>query len=261
MNKRRIIGDILILIAAVFTVYLCIIMTRRIRSVVLRDDYMEIFRYELVICALFLFFAFDVRFAFLTRTRSGLLKAVGWILRFTIIFAVALLLFFIGKISVGGFIHDDTPAQNAIVLGLALEDGRPAPDLLARLDTAERYIRSAPESKLILTGGNPDASGKTEAAVMREVLITRGVAEDRMLLEDQADSTKANFRNTARLIDPDDPVVLITSNYHMDRAVQTAADAGFTKIIRRPAPSSLLNYGSNVLYEVVLELNELTVRH
>lgn len=113
----------------------------------------------------------------------------------------------------------------------------------------------------ILTGGNADdVSGRTEAAVMRDILIDRGVTEDQMILEDQAASTKDNFRNTAQIIDPDRPVVLISSNYHMDRAVQTAKRSGFSDIMRLPAPSSFLSYGANVMSEVVLELNELTLK-
>ena len=95
---------------------------------------------------------------------------------------------------------------------------------------------------------------------MREILAERGVGDDRMILEDQAKSTKDNFRNTAQIIDPGEPVVLISSNYHMDRAVQTAKAAGFTNILRLPARSSMLSYGANVMSEVVLELNELTLK-
>ncbi len=114
---------------------------------------------------------------------------------------------------------------------------------------------------MILTGGNADdVSGRTEAAVMRDILIDRGLTEDQMILEDQAASTKDNFRNTAQIIDPDRPVVLISSNYHMDRAVQTAKRSGFSDIMRLPAPSSFLSYGANVMSEVVLELNELTLK-
>lgn len=114
---------------------------------------------------------------------------------------------------------------------------------------------------MILTGGNADGSGRTEAAVMHEILAECGVTDDRMILEDQAESTKDNFRSTAQIIDPAEPVVLISSNYHMDRAVQTAKSAGFSDILRLPAPSSCLSYGANVMYEVVLELNELTLKH
>ncbi len=62
------------------------------------------------------------------------------------------------------------------------------------------------------------------------------------------------------MINPSDPVVLISSNYHMDRAVRTAESAGFSNILRLPAPSSLLSCGANLLSEVILELNELTLK-
>ena len=126
------------------------------------------------------------------------------------------------------------------------------------MNTAQAYLEKYPEAQLILTGGNADGSGRTEAVVMRDILTERGIVNERMILEDQAKSTKDNFRNTAQIIDPGEPVVLISSNYHMDRAVQTAESAGFSDVLRLPAPSSLLGFGANVIYEVVLELNELT---
>ena len=127
------------------------------------------------------------------------------------------------------------------------------------MNTAKAYLEKYPEAQLILTGGNADGSGRTEAVVMRDILTERGIVNERMILEDQAKSTKDNFRNTAQIIDPGEPVVLISSNYHMDRAVQTAESAGFSDVLRLPAPSSLLGFGANVIYEVVLELNELTL--
>ena len=64
------------------------------------------------------------------------------------------------------------------------------------LDYLERY----PEAQLILTGGNADESGRTEAAVMRDILIEQGVPDDRLILEDQAQTTKENFRNIAGIV-------------------------------------------------------------
>lgn len=257
MTAKPIIGDMLIVLAAAFTVYLCVVMARRIGAVVLKGPYRRVFRCELIACALFLLFALDVRFDLFTLAKG----AAGRVLRSVVTLAVAALLFFFGKISVGSFINTAAPAPNAIVLGLALENGRPTGDLLSRLDAAGKYLRGNPEATLILTGGNPDASGRTEAAAMRELLIERGVAEEKMVLEDRAEDTKANFRNTAKLVDPGAPIVLITSNYHMDRAVLIARSAGFKEVLRLPAPSSPALFGANVMWEVVLELNELTLKH
>ena len=58
-------------------------------------------------------------------------------------------------------------------------------------------------------------------------------------LEDKARSTRDNFRNIAKMegFSKDTPVVMISSDYHMDRAVRIAEKAGFTHVMRLPAPS------------------------
>ena len=50
---------------------------------------------------------------------------------------------------------------------------------------------------------------------------------------------------------------MISSNYHMDRAVRNAAEGGFANIMRLPAPSNIWTYGANMPSEVVLDLNDL----
>lgn len=256
---RRVVGDILLALVLLLTVDIVVVMVHKINSVVLKADYQEIFTYELILCAILLVLALDVRFNLFTRSKRTVARIVGWGLRVVVVFLTLVIAFFSGKVICGSVINTADRSDNAIVLGLALENGKPAPDLIARLDTAQTYLEEYPEAHLILTGGNADASGRTEAAVMRDILLERGVADDQMILEDQAESTKSNFRNAAQIIDPGKPVVLISSNYHMDRAVQTAKSTGFSDIMRLPAPSSLFDYSANVMYEVILELNELTL--
>lgn len=60
------------------------------------------------------------------------------------------------------------------------------------------------------------------------------------------------------MIGSDEPVVLISSNYHMDRAVSVARSAGFTNVLRLPAPSSPLSFGANVMWEVTQEIDSMT---
>ncbi len=260
MNARRKAGNILILLTVLFMIYLAVIMIHRVHAVVQKDSYMKIFRYEMIVCVLFLLFALDVRFNFLSHAKSGILLIVGWAARLLIIAICAFCVFLLVRITAGSVIRSAGEANHAIVLGLALENGRPTDDLLARLDTAEQYASENPDGMLVLTGGNPDESGKTEAAVMRELLIQRGVPETKTILEDRAETTKENFRNTAKMIDPSAPVMLISSNYHMDRAVQAAESAGFAQILRRPASSSAVFFGANVMWEMILELNEMTLK-
>lgn len=254
---RRIIGDILLLLAILLTADVLFVMPAKINAVVLKADYQKVFVYELILCAVLLLFALDVRFSLFTRWKSVVLKCVGWLLRSVIVLLTAVIVFFCGKVIIGGMINTAGPAENVIVLGLALENGEPAPDLRSRLDTARAYLEKYPEARLILTGGNPDASGRTEAAVMRDLLTEKGVPESRLILEDQAETTVENFRNIAELVSKDKPVVMISSNYHMDRAVRSAEKQGFTNIMRLPAPSGFLAFGANMLSEVVLDVNEL----
>ena len=260
MNVKHLIGDILIFLTAGFTVYIFLVMRYRIEGVVLKDAYTSVFRYELIICAVLLLCVLDLRFGLLTAADHKALKLIGWILRIIIGASVLIFLVFLGKITAGSMIRSDTSTKNALVLGLAHEDGKPAPDLISRLETAEKYAQEKPDAVLILTGGNPGVSGKSEADVMHDILVEWGMDENRLRLEDQARSTKENFRNAAEMIDPEEPITLITSDYHMDRAVTTAKKAGFTDIRRLPASSSRICFGVNVMWEVILELNELTPR-
>ena len=260
MNHPFPAGDILLLLVILLTVDVVVVMLHKINSVVLKADYKELFLYELILCGVLLLFALDVRFNLFTSSGHTVLFIAGWVLRVLLILLVLVIVFFSGKVIRGSLMNTAGPADKAIVLGLALENGRPPRDLLARLDTAQEYLEEYPEAHLILTGGNADASGRTEAAIMRDILAERGVPEERMLLEDLSENTKDNFRNTAQIIDPAAPVVLISSGYHMDRAVQTAESAGFSNVLRLPAPSSFLSYGADVISEVMLELNELTFK-
>ena len=263
MNKEapksagRIIADALILFVIIFTVYLCIIMQQRINTVVLKDTYRKIFHYELILCGILLLFTLDLRFGFLTKFSTKALRILGRFIRFVLTFISLIIILIFCKVISGGFINTAGDAQNVIVLGMALQDGKPSKDLDYRLDTASRYITEHPGATLILSGGNPDETGMTEADIMQTLLIQRGVSSDSMLLEEQSSTTRENFVNTAKLLDVAGPVVLITSNYHMDRAVMMSKEAGFSNCMRLPAPSDPLQYGANVMWEVILEINEM----
>ena len=259
MNAGHLAGDMFIFLTVAFAVYLSVVMIRRINAVVLKDSYRKAFYLELFICAVFLLCALDIRFSTFTWTGRGVLTVLGWIFRITVCILAVSVILLAGKITIKGFHTSDEHPGYAIVLGLALENGEPTEDLIKRIDTAEQYLKSAPGTVLVLTGGNPDDSGKTEAEVMRDILKERGVDAKHMILEDAAGSTRENFENVVQIIGGDEPVTVITSNYHMDRAVLTAKKAGFSRVSGCPAPSSLTYYPANVLWEVLMELNELTL--
>lgn len=250
-GMRRLVGDLLILMAALLTADVAAVMARRLGAVALKDTYAAMLRYELGLCAALLIFALDVRFRFLSR-----LGIVGALVRLGLWALAAATVFFCLRIALGALPRGTEPAGHAIVLGMALEDGRPTPELHSRLDAARRWLGENPGAELILTGGNPDADGRTEADVMRDLLSARGVPDSALRLEDRARTTRENFTNTARMIDPSAPVALITSDYHMDRAARIARSAGFARIVRVSAHSDPLSLGANVMWEVTLGFDE-----
>ena len=67
---------------------------------------------------------------------------------------------------------------------------------------------------------------------MNALLIERGVPAEKMILEDSAASTIENFINTAR-------------------------QAGFTRVMRLPAPSDPVRFGVNVAWEVILAISAI----
>ena len=183
---RRILGDLALVLAALLTADVTVIMLRRIASVVLKETYQNFFRHELILCAVLLICALDLRFGIFTAQKGRALQGIGWALRIAILLGTALILFFCGKVAVGSLINTAQPAEHAIVLGMALQNGKPTDDLLSRLDTAQAYLERNPETTLILTGGNAGDDGRTEAAVMRDLLLAHGVSEQSLRLEDQA---------------------------------------------------------------------------
>ncbi|MBQ7161451.1 MAG: YdcF family protein [Clostridia bacterium] len=257
LSPRRIIGDILLFLSALLTADVIIVMMIRIGAVVRKEVYIKSFLIELAMLAVLIVFSLDVRFRIFTLVRSKAAAVAGRIMRICVICMTAVILFFCCRVMVGGMIDTSARADHAIVLGIALENGKPTDDLLSRISTAEDYLKENSGAVLILTGGNPDGSGKTEAAVMGELLKKDGVSDDKFILEDKAESTAENFENTVKIIGPDAPVVLITSDYHMERAVGTAKRAGFKSILRLPAPSDFWTYGADMMWEVVHEINEL----
>ncbi len=255
-NIRRIIGDILIVLFGILAVDTVVVMINKINKVVLSDGYCRMLIFELIVFAILIVFALDIRFSILSWKKNRAVKVFGWIIRVVICILSALVIFFGVKVVIGGFINNAKQAKYAIVLGMALEDGEPTNDLRLRLETAEKYLDENKDAVLVLTGGNAE-KGKTEADVMYDILAGDGVPEESMYLEDKATNTVGNFTNTAKMIGTDTPVVVISSNYHMDRATKLAEQAGFTDVMRLPAPATFITYGSNMMWEVVQNLSSM----
>lgn len=129
----------------------------------------------------------------------------------------------------------DLPAgfrpEAVVVLGAGLEGERVTPLLAARLDRALEVL-DAEERRgglplVIVSGGQGPDETVPEAVAMRRYLASRGIAAERILLEDGSANTRENLELSRRLLpSPRTPVCIVTSGFHGPRAALLARRIG-----------------------------------
>ena len=114
-----------------------------------------------------------------------------------------------------------------IVLGHRLLPGNlPSEDLKRRIDKAVEVWRETGAPLIMPCGGLTYERQRTEAEVMREMLMDRGVPGDIIRLEDQSRITLENMLNAYDLLGPDKRVAVVSSDYHMDMALNDCRAVG-----------------------------------
>ena len=115
-----------------------------------------------------------------------------------------------------------------VILGYGLNDnGTMRAVLRRRVLTGLTVAQFFPQSPVIVTGGNPRA-GNTEAGQMRKMLRLLGFPDERIIVEDRANSTVQNAAFSVPLAESAGTtgIILVTSSTHQNRADGNFADAG-----------------------------------
>ncbi|MBR3397892.1 MAG: YdcF family protein [Lachnospiraceae bacterium] len=161
------------------------------------------------------------------------------------------LFFFVEALILTGF--KDTSKKDLdviIVLGAQVYESGPSVVLKHRLDEAFDYLQENPATVCIVTGAKGPNEPFSEAEGMRRYLISRGINEGRIILEDQALDTKQNISYSMKLFDAKkESVGIISNNFHMYRALRLAKKAGLSDVYGIPAPSTPLYLPNNMLRE------------
>ena len=127
-----------------------------------------------------------------------------------------------------------------VVLGAAQYDGRPSPQLAARLDHVIDLWRDGVAPQVVVTGGNQAGDRFTEASASAQYLVDRGVPESAIVQEDAGTTTYDSLARAQLLVgDSVDTVLVVTDPYHALRSRLTAAEVGFTAYVS-PTPSSVV---------------------
>lgn len=129
------------------------------------------------------------------------------------------------------------PADAMIVLGAqVLPDGTPSVQLEWRLAEALARYQAQP-MPIVVSGAQGADEPATESSIMRSWLMTRGVPDNMILSEDQARNTQQNIENSMSLLPPEAKrVLLVTSDYHLPRAMAIARDLG-VEPLGSPSPT------------------------
>lgn len=118
-----------------------------------------------------------------------------------------------------------------VVLGAQMKVNGPSRALQYRLDEAIRYLEENPETRVIVSGGQGPDEPISEAQGMYDYLIQKGIAPDRILLEDQSKNTFQNLTFSAEYLDMEhDSVGVVSNNFHIFRATKIAAKAGYKNV-------------------------------
>ena len=124
-------------------------------------------------------------------------------------------------IYITGTQRSDENADVIVVLGAGVRsDGSPDLALTRRtLHAADLWL--AGRAPLILcSGGMPEERPRSEAAACQELLVSKGVPEEVIFLEERSRSTEENAIYSKELLQREnlDSVLLVTDSYHMFRA-------------------------------------------
>ncbi len=141
-------------------------------------------------------------------------------------------LIFITALAVYGNSDNADYSEDAvIVLGSGIKGAEVSTKLARRLDAAVAYHGKNPEAIIIVCGGKGAQEDITEALAMERYLIAAGVPEESIIKEDKSTSTYENILFAGEILNENLPQgfssVIITSDYHVYRAVKTAHFIGF----------------------------------
>lgn len=149
------------------------------------------------------------------------------------------------------YLFSITPAANHLLLPLEnqypqleLEDIKKADKMVLLLGGRESNVLRASEvlrisylkggeTPVIISGTDPILPNSQEAWGVKQFFINRGIKEKNIIIESQSRNTRENVENLKEFVG-NSPFFLVTSAYHMPRAMQEFKKLGVFPI---PAPA------------------------
>jgi uncharacterized SAM-binding protein YcdF (DUF218 family) len=179
------------------------------------------------------------------RARSGARRALQAIVVVGLL-AVGYVAVSIWQVRSTGAGDEAQPVDAIVVMGAAQYDGRPSPQLAARLDHAVGLWERDLAPMVVVTGGKQLGDRFTEASASASYLTERGVPADAIVQEDAGTNTYESLSAARSLLgDEVQSVLVVTDPYHALRTKLTAREVGFTAYVSS-TPTSVVT-GTNEL--------------
>ena len=113
-----------------------------------------------------------------------------------------------------------------VVLGAGLIGKKVTPLLASRINRGIQIYHRNPGSKLIMSGGQGSDEEIPESHAMAKYAEEQGVPQSDIIIEDKSKTTNENLRFSHNLMKPDSTFCLVTSSYHVYRALVLAKRQG-----------------------------------
>jgi len=140
--------------------------------------------------------------------------------------------------------HMEAPndADYMILLGAKVKGTEPSYSLQYRIDKAAEYLKTHEQTIVIVSGGKGKGEDISEALAMKQGLMKRNIAEQRIIMEDRSTNTDENIEFSKSLIPANKKKgMIVTNDFHMFRAKKIAEKQGL-KVNGLPAktPKSII---------------------
>lgn len=137
-----------------------------------------------------------------------------------------------------------------IVLGAQIKEKGPSAALKFRLDEAYDYLVENENTRCIVSGGQGANEPCSEAEGMYNYLVEKGIAPERIIMEDKSTDTSENIAFSMNFLDKEnDSVGIVTNNFHVFRGVHLAKHMGIKDVCGISAPSNVYFQLNNMVRE------------
>jgi len=177
----------------------------------------------------------------------GLVKTLVKTLGALLVGAVVYIGFNVAQVYLVGRSDEARPVDAIVVLGAAQYDGRPSPQLQARLDHALLLWRQGVAPLVVVTGGKQPTDRFTEAEASAKYLVSGGVPLDSIALENTGRTTRESLLGVREIVRVRNlnSLLLVTDPYHAERAALIAQDIGL-RVFVSPTRTSTIRGGENL---------------